>query len=120
VVNFDDIDASAGDVSLDALSPYQGFSWTNFFAYTNIPGFPGFNNGIVSTPNAAYSGGEIFGATTMPIVGSVDASSPFDFVGAYVGSGYYDDMSLTVQGLLGGSLIYTRTLIVDTTGAQLV
>lgn len=35
IIGFDDIDASAGDVSLDALSPYQGFSWSNFFAYTS-------------------------------------------------------------------------------------
>jgi hypothetical protein len=53
VVNFDDLDASARDVSLDAISPYQGFTWTNFFAYTSAPGFPGFNNGILSPPNAA-------------------------------------------------------------------
>ena len=61
IVNFDDIDASAGDVSLDAVSPYQGFTWSNFFAYTAAPGFPGFNNGIVSHPNAAYTGGDELG-----------------------------------------------------------
>ena len=116
VVNFDDIDASAGNVSLDAISPYQGFSWTNFFAYTSAPGFPGFNNGIVSPPNAAYTGGDQLG---MPIVGIITAAAPFDFGSAYIGSGWYDNLDVTVEGLLGGALEFTQTVTVNTEGAQL-
>jgi hypothetical protein len=52
-MNFDDPtrDTASGIVSLDTIiPPYQEFTWTNFSAYTAIPGFPGFNNGIVSNP----------------------------------------------------------------------
>jgi hypothetical protein len=114
VINFDDIDASGGDVSLDSLNPYQGFTWTNFSAYTNVPGFPGFNNGIVSPANAAYSGGELFGPAITPVIGRIEADHAFDFVSAYLGSGYYDNLHLTVQGRLNGALLYTKTLALDT------
>lgn len=56
IVTFDDLDASGGDLILDTISPYQGFTWTNFSAYTSIPGFPGFNNNIAFQNNATYSG----------------------------------------------------------------
>jgi hypothetical protein len=32
--------AFSGHISLDAISPYQGFTWTNFSVYTNTPGNP--------------------------------------------------------------------------------
>ena len=109
-ISFDDIDASAGDV---ILGSYQGYSFTNFSAYTTVPGFPGFNNGIVSQANAAYSDG---GA----IVAAASASTPtFDFTGASIGSGYYDNLSVTIQGLLGSVLYGTQTITVSTKGAQL-
>ena len=105
-INFDDIDASAGDV---ILTGYQGYNWTNFSAYTYAPGFPGFNNGIVSSQNAAYSNG----------VGKISAATTFDFTGAAFGSGYYDDLSVTVQGLLGGIVYYSQTVTVNTEAVQL-
>jgi hypothetical protein len=114
IVNFDDLDASGGDLALDSLGPYQGFTWTNFSAYTNTPGFPGFNNGIVSPDNAAYSGGELSGPTVTPVIGKIEAGDPFDFLSAYLGSGYYDNLNLTVQGRLNGSLLFTRSIILDT------
>jgi hypothetical protein len=82
VVNFDDLDTSAGDVSLDAISPYQGFNWTNFSAHTTTPGFPGFSNGIISQPNAAFTVGDALGA---PSIGSITAATPFDFGTASMG-----------------------------------
>ncbi len=107
-INFDDIDASAGDV---ILGRYAGYSFTNFSAYTTVPGFPGFNNGIVSGPNAAYSSdsGSITSATSVPT---------FDFTGGSFGSGYYDGLTVTVQGLLGGVLYDSQTITVNTEGAQ--
>lgn len=119
-VTFDDIDASAADVSLDGLSPYQGFTWTDFFAYTTFPGFPGFNNGIVSPENAAYSGGEFFGTTVTPVIGKIQSADAFDFVSAWLGSGYYDGLNLTVQGLLGGTVLFSQAVTVDTGGAQFI
>jgi hypothetical protein len=116
VVNFDDLDASAGDVSLEAISPYQGFTWTNFFAYTSAPGFPGFNNGIVSQPNAAFTGGDALGAS---IIGSITAAAPFDFGNASIGAGWYDNLDVTVEGRLAGALQFSQTITVDAQSMQL-
>lgn len=116
-IGFDDIDASAGDVVLDALNPYQGYNWTNFTVYTSTPGFPGYNNGIVSSPNAAYTSGDALGS---PIVSTVTAASgSFDFVNAYLGSGWYNGLSVTLQGLSGRVQDFSQTVTVNTTGAQL-
>lgn len=117
-VGFDDIDASAGDVSLDALGAYQGLSWSNFYGYTTTPGFDGFNNGIVSQSNAAYSGGQTFEGGLTPVVGSIQSTSAFDFLSADLGAGYYDGLSLTITGYLGAAQLYTQTLTLGTTGAQ--
>jgi len=119
IINFDDPDASAGDIVLDSLSPYHGFNWTNFSVYTNTPGFPGFNNGIVSAPNAAYGGGQNFGTSVTPVVGAISAATPFDFVSGYLGSGYYDDLGVTVEGLLNGTVVFSQTVTVNTEQAQL-
>ena len=104
-INFDNIDASAGDV---VLTGYAGYSFTNFSAYTTVPGFPGFNNGIVSGPNAAYSSD----------FGSIAGAGTFDFTGGAFGSGYYDNLNVTIAGLLGGVQLYSQTVTVSTTGAQ--
>ena len=116
VINFDDLDASAGDV---VLGSYGGFSWSNFAAYTATPGFPGFNAGIVSAPNAAYSGGQAFTASVMPVTGTISSATPFDFISSYLGSGYYDNLNITVEGLLAGTVVYSQTVTVSTPAAQL-
>lgn len=115
ILHFDDIDASAGDVALES---YQGFTWSNFAAYTNAPGFTGFNNGIVSPANAAYSGGESFDPTATPIVGSLTSSAPFDFSGAALGAAYYDNLTVTVEGRRAGDVLFSQNVILNTSGAQ--
>jgi hypothetical protein len=115
-IGFDDIDASAGNVILDTLSPYQGLNWTDFTVYTNTPGFPGFNNGIVSSPNAAFTTGDSNGS---PITSTITASSPFNFVSAYLGAGWLDGLSVTVNGLDKGVPEFSQTVTVSTTGAEL-
>jgi hypothetical protein len=77
IVDFGGVDSCGENVSLDVLNPYQGLNWTNFAVYTAIRGFPGFNNGIVSKPNAAFTGGDDLGAT---IIGKITVAAPFDFV----------------------------------------
>ena len=116
VINFDDIDASGGNVILDTLSPYQGFNWTDFTVYANTPGFPGFNNGIVSSPNAAFTSGDSNGS---PITSTITASSPFNFVSAYLGAGWLDGLSVTVNGLDKGVPEFSQTVSVSTSGAEL-
>lgn len=118
-VTFDDIDASAGDVPVP--SPYSGLTWANFLAYTAVPGFEGFNNGIVSEPNAAYSGGEFIDpiAGITGIVGSIGAvSGSFDLVGGFFGAGYYNSLALTLTGLRSNVPVFKRTLTLGTSGAQ--
>lgn len=112
-ITFDDIDATAGDV---ILTSYQGYNWTNFSVYTSTPGFPGFNNGIVSAPNGAYTSGDALGS---PIVSAITASNAFNFIGAYLGSGWYDGLSVTLNGLYNGAEEFSQTVTVDTEGAQL-
>ena len=116
VINFDDIDASGGDVILDSLSPYQGFDWTSFSVYTSTPGFTGFDNGIVSSPNAAYTSGDSLGS---PIVSTISSTSNFDFVSAYLGAGWYDGLDVTVEGFNNGTEDFSKTVTVNTSGAQL-
>lgn len=116
IISFDDINASLGDIPLDGLSPYQGLTWANFSAYTSVPGFPGFNNGIVSQPNAAYTAGDALGS---PIVSAITRTSGFDFTSAWLGSGWYDGLSVTLNGLYGGSQEFTQTVTVNTEAPQL-
>ena len=120
-INFDDVNASLGDVDLATLSPYQGFTWSNFYAYTSQPGFPGFNNGIVSGSNAVYSGGEqASGSSVAPIIGSIQSSTPFNLVSSYMGSGNYDNLNVTVEGLSGSTVLFTKVVSVNTGPAQLI
>ena len=112
-INFDDIDVLAGDV---ILASYQGYNWTNFSVYTNTPGFPGYNNGIVSAPNAAYTAGDALGS---PIVSTVTSSTPFNFISGYFGSGWYDGLSVTVNGLYNGTQDFSQTVTINTKGPQL-
>lgn len=114
-VGFDDVDASGGDVPI--TSPYAGLNWSNVLIYTTTPGFDGFNNGIVSSPNAAYSGGQTGGPIT-PIVGSVSSATLFDFISADLGAGYYDGLALIVTGQRSGSTLFTQTVTLDTKGAR--
>jgi hypothetical protein len=116
IINFDNLDASAGDI---VLNSYQGFTWSNFSAYTSTPGFPGYNNGIVSGPNAAYSGGQTFTNSVVPIIGTISGASPFDFLSGYLGSGNYDHLDVTVEGLLNGKMLFSKTVTVNTSGAAL-
>jgi hypothetical protein len=114
-VGFDDIDASAGDVPLEQLNPYQGFTWSGFSAYTATPGFIGFNNGIVSAANAAYGGAD--GPTGLPAVDTISSTQLFDFSSAFVGAGYYDNLSVTFQGLRNGAVVYSQSVLANASAA---
>jgi RHS repeat-associated protein len=118
-INFDDLDASGGDIDLNGTT-YQGYTWSNFSAYTFGGGYDGFDAGIISLDNAAYSGGEIFGTgSATPLVGTLSSTSLFDFGSAYLNAAYYDDLDITVEGLLNGVLLFSSKVTVNTTGAQL-
>ena len=118
MINFDDLDASVGDVDL-AAQPYYGVTWAGVFAYTSMPGFEGFNQGIVSANNAAYSGGEVLGDRAAPLIGRITGAT-FDFTSAQIGAGYYDQLDVTVQGLRTGEIAFSKTVTLDTRGARLI
>lgn len=118
-ITFEDVDAGFGDVALADQSPYQGLNWTNFYAYTSIPGFDGFGNGIVSGASAAYSGGEFYSAALEPVIGEISyADGLFDLTSLYLGAGYYDGLAVEMTGYRAGSLVASISLNADTGGAQ--
>ena len=120
MVTFDDLDASSGDIDLSSTT-YQGFTWSNFYAYTSLAGLDGFNNGIVSAGNAAYSGGETFGPTSSaPVIGSLNSTSLFDFSSAYLNSAYYGNLDVTINGLLNGAGLFSKKITISTSAAQFV
>jgi hypothetical protein len=94
-VNFDDIDAS---VDVAVPDDYQGFTWTELVAYTETPGFPGYNNGVVSPSNAAFGGfsGVLDGVPGVSAV--ISAPAAFDFVSAWFGAAHYDGLTIRVIG----------------------
>lgn len=76
-------------------------------------------NGIASPNNAVYSGGEVFAAIS-PVVGSISSTSLFDFSSAYLNAAYYDNLAVTVEGLLNGAVLFSQTVTVSTSSALLV
>lgn len=122
VINFDDL-ADVADAPMP--SPYQGFSWTDVQYFTNdLFGPPfgpdGFDNGIVSQKNAAYSGGADTATGLNQVVAVISSPSTFNFVSAYLGAVYYDTMNLTVQGFQGSTLLFSQVVVLDnnlTTGS---
>lgn len=117
VLTFDDIGSPSE--GYDRIPDgYGGLNWGNLldggaFYYIDAPTmFPdsGFNNGRVSGDYIAYC--TSYGpAGTGKITGST-----FTFEGAYLTSGWYDDLNVQVEGYFNDSLIYTSTVTIDTTG----
>ena len=67
--------------------------------------------------HGAYSGGELFDSSVLPVVGGFTANRSFDFKAAQLGAAYYNDLILTVQGFRSGAIVYSRDVTVSTTGA---
>jgi hypothetical protein len=119
-IDFDDLPETFDDA---LPSPYAGFDWADFryFSFDANAGFPAWQAGIASQPNAAYSGGELVdgnGVETQ-IVGVISRATPFDFVSATFATPWYSSMNLTVEGYLGGVLKFSQTVATDNDGADL-
>ncbi|MBP8910691.1 MAG: PEP-CTERM sorting domain-containing protein [Phycisphaerae bacterium] len=103
-VTFDDLSSGA---SIPA--GYAGLNWSNFRSKdgTTMPSLSGYFNGIVSANNVAYnpwgSPAEILGAS-------------FDLGGLYLTAAWNTGLNVDIEGYLNGNLLYSRTLVVDTTG----
>lgn len=112
VITFDDLPASEVDT---IQSGYQGFNWGNEFwtsvAYINKNTLPdtGFANGVVSGNYAAFNNF----ATTSTITGDI-----FNFNGTYLTAAWNDGLQLEVNGFLNNVLLFTQTVILNTSSAQ--
>lgn len=112
VITFDDLPATELDAVPDG---YQGFNWgashmvnVNYFHKDLLPD-TGFENGVVSGDYAAFN----FLATTSTITGD-----QFDFNGAYLTAGWNDGLNIEVIGFLNNALLFTQTVVVNTSAAQ--
>jgi len=91
---------------------YGGFQWNNFafacrdFILSQYAG-TGYDNGMVSTPNIAYN------ENGNPAAFSSD--TPFTLNGAYLTGAWNNGLQIIVDGLVNDSVVYSRTVVVDTT-----
>ncbi len=112
VITFDDLPATEVDT---IQSGYQGLNWGNEFwtsvAYINKNTLPdtGFANGVVSGNYAAFNNF----ATTSTITGDI-----FNFNGTYLTAAWNDGLQLEVNGFLNNVLLFTQTVILNTSSAQ--
>src|SRR3569623_290090 len=67
---------------------------------------------------AVFSGGEIIDTTVTPIVATLQSAGRFDLVSADIGAGWYDNLAVKVEGLRGGSTVFSQIFLVDTVLAQ--
>lgn len=117
LIDFDDITVVGPPVALETFNPYHGYTWSHFNAYT-YSGRPGFDHGIVSPSNAVFSGREIIDTTVTPIVATLQSAGRFDLVSADIGAGWYNNLPVKVEGLRGGSTVFSQIFLVDTVLAQ--
>lgn len=113
VLTFDDLPLTPAEDGLPISDGYGGFSWDNFYYLTSSTYFiqgTGYQNGTVSAENVAYNAyGEL----------AIASSSLFDFNSAYLTGAWNNGLSITVEGLKNGLSLYSKTVVVDTTGPTL-
>src|SRR5690349_7405390 len=120
VITFDESNIDPGPVTAVATIPngYSGLNWNNFQVLntTNTVIAPGgFNNGLVSSPDVAFTQGPSFS-------GYFSSGSPFMLDSFYLTSAWRTGLNVQVQGFLGGvggTLEDNTTLTVDTAAATL-
>ena len=118
-LDFEGLTASCGGTLIP--NGYGGFNWSNFFVtdkdcWNGSAGEnfgAGYANGTVSGENVAGNG---FGQQADMIVAS---STAFNFISTYLTSAHRLVNSVTVQGWLGATMIYSSTVAVDMYTPQL-
>jgi len=105
-----------GDIAINksGLPPYQtpiangygGLNWSNFYALApDLTNNNGYVNGIVSGDQVAFN---YYGNP------AAVSSSQFDFNGVYLTAAWRNGLNITVSGSLNGTLLYSRTITVNT------
>lgn len=113
--------ANAAVLTFDDLTPvelgtifdgYGGFNWDQF----------GYLNGAQHAPGSGYDNGTVSGDyvafNEFANVATID-DGLFDFTSAYLTAAWNDGLNITVEGWNSGSLLYSTTVVVDTTGPTL-
>lgn len=93
---------------------YGGFNWDNFDFIDGSSGlysYTGYDNGRVSGDYVSFND---FGNP------AVVSGSTFDFNSAYLTAAWNNGLSVTVEGLKDGAILYSKTVVVDTTNPTLV
>ena len=105
VLTFDDVFSQDGYIP----NEYGGFDWVNFGVIRNIdaPG-SGFDTGTVSGDYVAFN--------AWAEAASITSSDIFDFDGVYLTAAWRNGLNITVAGYENDSLLYSTTVVVDTTG----
>ena len=109
VINFDDIDT---DLNATLVNGYQGLDWSNFSAQpgSGLPG-TGYMAGVVSAPNDAFNeAGD---------PASFSSVTPFSFVSGYFTAAWKEGLNISIQGLNGTNVLFSRTIIVSSTAPTL-
>lgn len=117
VLTFDDI-APVSDYG-QIPNGYGGFNWSNFYYHSGSnPVFSdtGYDHGRVSGDYTAFNGG----LQATALVSESVKGSVFDFNSADLTAAWNNGLSVTVQGLKNNSVLYTKTVTVDTTAPTLV
>jgi hypothetical protein len=115
VITFDDLPATEADAIPDG---YNGFTWGESFfsnvSYINKNTEPnsGYEHGVVSGDYAAFN---FLGSTSLI---KTSGGETFDFNGASFTSAWKDNTNLMVTGLLNNAVLFTQTVIINTSAAQ--
>jgi hypothetical protein len=108
VLTFEGI--TTGD-RIEVAEGYGGMNWFSRFYMLDVLeyGYPdsGYQRGCISPRYVAYSAWED------PV--EFSSKQPFDFVGAYMTGAWRDGLKIDINGFRGGSLLYSRTFILNST-----
>lgn len=103
--------AKAAVLGFDTLSNteiydgYGGLNWENMWAYGGGMQGTGYWNGVVSPTKIAYNrSGQ---------VANITSSTPFNFNGAHLTAAWDEPLNVKIEGFLGNSLNFTKTVVVN-------
>jgi hypothetical protein len=130
VITFDDLPSLAeGGQPISGIgNGYAGFNWGNFSyidtaVYDSLyaPTGSGYFNGTVSSPNVGENDPfPNFQGAAAVSTGTISSATAFNLVSAEVTAGWYDGLSLEVQGFNGATLEDDHTYTVNTESPSLI
>ena len=109
VLTFDELAVTGPNTAVP--NGYGGFNWNNMWV-TNGDDYPGssYSAGAVSGRNVAYNGYSELATVEL------SSTDKFDLTSAYFTSAWENDNILTVKGFSNGSMLYSSTHTINTSG----